>query len=190
MVLERISTSHTYNTKFYLKSKMYSLIQHTATGQHPTGAWWSLSNLVSQWGPPFRELHHTRAFLRIDFHLSSLLFLSFKEKLFKKSFLQDAWVTQWLRSAFSSGRDPGVLGSSPTIGFPAGSLLLPLPVSLMNKSIKSLKNKYKLKVINLKKIKSLFFLTMSLQPEKEKQSNPKAYFSSSISIILYIPLYF
>ena len=36
------------------------------------------------------------------------------------------WAAQGLSvSAFGSGRDPGVLGSSPT-----GSLLLPLPVSL------------------------------------------------------------
>ena len=29
-----------------------------------------------------------------------------------------------------TGLDPRILGSSPAIGFPAGSLLLPLPVSL------------------------------------------------------------
>ena len=32
-------------------------------------------------------------------------------------------------SAFGSGRDPGVLGSSPTSGSSAGSLLLPLSLS-------------------------------------------------------------
>ena len=33
-------------------------------------------------------------------------------------------------SAFGLGRDPGVLGSSPTLGFLKGNLLLPLPMSL------------------------------------------------------------
>ena len=45
----------------------------------------------------------------------------------------DAWVAQWLRSAFGSGHDPRVLESSPVSGFPQGvcfSLCLCLCLSL------------------------------------------------------------
>ena len=47
-----------------------------------------------------------------------------------------AWVAQWVKaSAFGSGHDPGVLGSSPRIGLSAqreacGIPLLSLPASL------------------------------------------------------------
>ena len=41
----------------------------------------------------------------------------------------DTWVAQGV-SAFGSGRDPRVLGSSPTWDSSTGSLLLPLLVSL------------------------------------------------------------
>ena len=40
-----------------------------------------------------------------------------------------AWVALWL-SAFGSGHGPRVLGLSPTVGLPAGSVLLCLPMSL------------------------------------------------------------
>ena len=36
-----------------------------------------------------------------------------------------------VKSAFSSGRDPGVMGSSPISGSSAMSLLLPLPLPLL-----------------------------------------------------------
>ena len=39
-------------------------------------------------------------------------------------------MAQWFGAAFSPGCDPGDLGLSPTIGLPAWSLLLPMPVSL------------------------------------------------------------
>ena len=40
------------------------------------------------------------------------------------------WHSGWA-SAFGSGRDPGVMGSSPTSGSSAMSLLLPLPLPLL-----------------------------------------------------------
>ena len=39
------------------------------------------------------------------------------------------WLSDWV-SAFSSRRDPGVLGSSPSSGSPTGCLLLLLPMCL------------------------------------------------------------
>ena len=58
----------------------------------------------------------------------------------KNVVIQDTWVAQWWASAFGSGCDPMVLGSSPTSGFLRGacfSLCLCLSasfsVSLMNK---------------------------------------------------------
>ena len=47
-----------------------------------------------------------------------------------KSLGAPGWRSRWA-SAFGSGRDPGVLGSSPTSGSSAGSLLLPLPLPLL-----------------------------------------------------------
>ena len=54
------------------------------------------------------------------------------------SCIQISWggIPGWLSGgapAFGPGRDAGVTGSSPEsrIGLPAGSLLLPLPVSLL-----------------------------------------------------------
>ena len=44
-----------------------------------------------------------------------LLFLGLSKTSFKVG-SGDTWVAQWLRSAFSSGHDPGVLGSSPASG--------------------------------------------------------------------------
>ena len=48
---------------------------------------------------------------------------------FSKFWRAPWWLTGWA-SAFSSGRDPGVLRSNLHIGLPAGSLILPLPMSL------------------------------------------------------------
>ena len=71
-----------------------------------------------------------------------------------KKALRHAWVARRLSVCFSSGRDTGVLGSSPTSGSLHGNcfslclyLCPPLSVSLMNKLIKSfknIKNKYKI----------------------------------------------
>ena len=49
--------------------------------------------------------------------------------LLKKCLGAAGWLSDWA-SAFGSGHDPGVLGSSPASGSPPRSLLLPLPVSL------------------------------------------------------------
>ena len=61
-------------------------------------------------------------------------------------------VAQRFSAAYSSGRDPGDLGSSPTSGSLHGAcfslwlcLCLSLSVSLINKQIKSLKIKIELK---------------------------------------------
>ena len=47
--------------------------------------------------------------------------------------MRGAWVAQRLSevSALGSGRDPGVMGWSPTSGSSAMSLLLPLPLPLL-----------------------------------------------------------
>ena len=47
----------------------------------------------------------------------------------KKKKSQDAWVAQRLSVCLWLRRDPGVPRSSPTLGFPMGSLLLCLPMS-------------------------------------------------------------
>ena len=46
-----------------------------------------------------------------------------------------ALVAQWFSAAFGSGRDPGDLGSSPTFGLLAWSLLLPLPILCLSLSL-------------------------------------------------------
>ena len=54
-------------------------------------------------------------------------------KKFKNGARMDAWGAQWLSICLGSGYDPGVLGSSPTLGSPQGacfSLCLGLCLSL------------------------------------------------------------
>ena len=75
-------------------------------------------------------------------------------------------------SAFSSGRDPGVLGSSPCRApCSAGSLLLPLPLSsfvlIHSLRLSQINNKIKPKILFLVEI--LLRTALNLAHSKEKQ---------------------
>ena len=64
-----------------------------------------------------------------------------KGKLNQEMVGAPGWLSGWAL-AFGSGRDPGVLGSSPTSRLPTGSLFLLLPVSLsLSMCLSRIKNK-------------------------------------------------
>ena len=84
---------------------------------------WESSNLNSD---PMQKHTVFTTFLSIFSVVVYRMYGTFKERCYIG---MPGWLSGWA-SAFGSGRDPGVLGSSPTSGLPLDTLFLPLPMSL------------------------------------------------------------